>query len=89
MRVAVFGASGYTGLELLRLLLRHPQFELAVVTSEQNAGKPVADAYPSLRGLVDLRFTAAADAVAAAGDAAVAFTALPHAAQQPEEIRLA
>ena len=83
MRVAVFGASGYTGLELLRILARHPRFELAVVTSEQNAGKPVADAYPALRGLVDLRFTAAADAVAAADAAAIAFTALPHAASAP------
>ena len=58
MRVAVFGASGYTGLELLRILLRHPRFELAVVTSEQRAGEPVGDAFPSLRGLLDLRFTA-------------------------------
>mgnify|MGYP006382521947 CR=1 FL=1 len=50
MRVAVFGASGYTGLELLRLLLRHPHFEIALVTSEQRAGEPVGDAFPPLRG---------------------------------------
>ena len=61
MRVAVFGASGYTGLELLRILCRHPQVELAAVTSEQRAGQAVGDAFPSLRGLVDLRFESAAD----------------------------
>ena len=41
MRVAVVGASGYTGLELLRILLRHPSAELAAVTSQQRAGRAV------------------------------------------------
>ena len=84
MRVAVFGASGYTGLELLRILLRHPRFELAVVTSEQRAGEPVGDAFPSLRGLLDLRFTASADAARLAREVDLAFTALPHAASAPD-----
>ena len=83
MQVAVFGASGYTGLELLRILLRHPRFELAVVTSEQRAGEPVGDAFPSLRGQLDLRFTASADAAALAREVDLAFTALPHAASAP------
>jgi N-acetyl-gamma-glutamyl-phosphate reductase len=83
MRVAVFGASGYTGLELLRLLLRHPRFELALVTSEQRAGEPVGDAFPALRGLVDLRFVASADATRLAREVDLAFTALPHAASAP------
>jgi N-acetyl-gamma-glutamyl-phosphate reductase len=83
MRVAVFGASGYTGLELLRILLRHPQFELAVVTSEQRAGDPVGEAFPSLRGQLDLRFTASADAQALAREVDLAFTALPHSASAP------
>jgi len=83
MQVAVFGASGYTGLELLRILLRHPRFELAVVTSEQRAGEAVGDAFPSLRGQLDLRFTASADATALALDVDLAFTALPHAASAP------
>jgi N-acetyl-gamma-glutamyl-phosphate reductase len=83
MRVAVFGASGYTGLELLRILLRHPRFELAVVTSEQRAGEPVGDAFPSLRGQLDLRFTASADAAKLAREVDLAFTALPHAASAP------
>ena len=56
MRVAVLGASGYTGLELLRILARHPDLELAVVTSEQRAGRVVGEAFPALAGLVDLRF---------------------------------
>jgi N-acetyl-gamma-glutamyl-phosphate reductase len=83
MRVAVFGASGYTGLELLRLLLRHPRFELALVTSEQQAGKPVADVYPEFRKRLDLRFTASADATKLAREVELAFTALPHAASAP------
>jgi N-acetyl-gamma-glutamyl-phosphate reductase len=83
MRVAVFGASGYTGLELLRILLRHPRFELAVVTSEQRAGEPVGDAFPSLRGMLDLRFTASAEAAQLAREVDLAFTALPHAASAP------
>ena len=61
MKVAVLGASGYTGLELLRLLLRHPRFEIAVVTSEQRAGQPVGEAFAPLRGQLDLRFESAAE----------------------------
>lgn len=83
MRVAVFGASGYTGLELLRILCRHPQVEIEAVTSEQRSGQAVGDAFPSLRGLVELRFESAADPAAIAARADVALTALPHAASAP------
>jgi len=79
MKVAVLGASGYTGLELLRILLRHPEFEIAAVTSEQRAGHDVADVFPALRGQLDLRFEAV-DPAALAGRVEFAFTALPHAA---------
>jgi N-acetyl-gamma-glutamyl-phosphate reductase len=79
MKVAVVGASGYTGLELLRILLRHPEFEIAAVTSEQRAGREVGDVFPALRGRLDLRFEAALPA-ALAGRVELAFTALPHAA---------
>jgi N-acetyl-gamma-glutamyl-phosphate reductase len=79
MKVAVVGASGYVGLELLRILLRHGAFELAAVTSEQQAGRAVGDSFPSLRGRLDLRFEPA-DAAALAGRVELAFTALPHAA---------
>ncbi len=82
MRVAVIGASGYTGLELLRILLRHPEFEIAVATSEQRAGTRVGDAFPSLRGLIDLSFEPN-DPVSIAKRVDLAFTALPHAASAP------
>ncbi len=82
MKVAVVGASGYTGLELLRILLRHPELEIAVVTSEQRAGRPVGDAFPSLRGQLDLAFEAN-DPAALVGRVELAFTALPHAASAP------
>ncbi len=79
MRVGIVGASGYTGLELLRGVLRHPEFELAAVTSEQRAGSPVGEAFPAFRGLVDLDFESA-DADALAGRVDLAFVALPHGA---------
>lgn len=79
MKVAVVGASGYTGLELLRVLLRHPQLEVVVATSEQRAGRAVGEAFPSLRGRVGLCFEPN-DPAAIAGRVELAFTALPHAA---------
>lgn len=82
MRVAVVGASGYTGLELVRIVLRHPELELAVVTSEQRAGQPAGDCFPALRGLTDLKFEAN-DPEALAGRVDAAFCALPHAASAP------
>ena len=77
LRVAVLGASGYSGLELLRLVLRHPRLELAVATSEQRAGRPVGDAFPSLRGLTNVAFEAL-DADAIPGRADVAMSCLHH-----------
>ena len=82
MRVAVVGASGYTGLELLRILLRHPRVALTAVTSEQRAGRSVGEAFPALAGLSDLRFEAA-DPAALVGRVDLAFTALPHATSAP------
>jgi len=82
MKVAVVGASGYTGLELLRILLRHPRVEIAAITSEQRAGRPVGEAFPALAGLLDLRLEAA-DPVALADRVDLAFTCLPHAASAP------
>jgi len=79
-KVAVFGASGYTGEELVRLLLRHPQAELVAVTSRQYAGKTVAEIFPrtgSHAVAKTLRFTdAAPEKVGEEAD--VAFLALPH-----------
>ncbi|MGE4607892.1 MAG: N-acetyl-gamma-glutamyl-phosphate reductase [Myxococcota bacterium] len=79
MRVAVIGASGYTGLELLRILSRHAQFEVCVATSEQRAGAPVGEVFPSLRDIAKLDFEANdPDSIASRVD--LAFTALPHSA---------
>jgi N-acetyl-gamma-glutamyl-phosphate reductase len=56
IKVGIVGGTGYTGVELLRLLARHPQAQLAAITSRKEAGMPVADMFPNLRGHVDLRF---------------------------------
>lgn len=58
IKVGIIGGTGYTGVELLRLLAVHPQVELRAITSRAEAGKPVTDLFPSLRGHVDLAFTA-------------------------------
>lgn len=55
--VGIVGGTGYTGVELLRLLLRHPQAQVRVLTSRTEVGKPVADMFPSLRGHTDLEFS--------------------------------
>lgn len=57
IKVGIVGGTGYTGVELLRLLAQHPDVELAVITSRAEAGSAVADLFPSLRGRVDLRFS--------------------------------
>ena len=62
LKVGIVGGTGYTGVELLRLLALHPQAELVVITSRGEAGQPVADMFPSLRGYVDQAFTDPAQA---------------------------
>jgi N-acetyl-gamma-glutamyl-phosphate reductase len=57
IKVGIVGGTGYTGVELLRLLAQHPRAELAVITSRTEAGMPVADMFPNLRGRVSLKFT--------------------------------
>lgn len=75
--VAVVGASGYTGAELLRLLLGHPRVRISVVTSEKSAGQPVASVFPHLTSLLSLSFEALApDALSKRAEAV--FLALPH-----------
>jgi N-acetyl-gamma-glutamyl-phosphate reductase len=56
IKVGIVGGTGYTGVELLRLLAQHPGVELAAITSRGEAGKAVADLFPSLRGRVSVRF---------------------------------
>lgn len=74
--VGIVGATGYTGVELLRLLAAHPRVEIAAVTSRADAGTPVADFFPSLRGRVDLNFVGPAIQELAHCD--VVFFATPH-----------
>jgi N-acetyl-gamma-glutamyl-phosphate reductase len=57
IKVGVVGGTGYTGVELLRLLAQHPHVELKVVTSRSDSGMPVAQMFPNLRGYVNLAFT--------------------------------
>ncbi len=77
--VAVVGAAGYTGIEAVRWMLGHPQLSLACATSGADAGKPLADVYPALRGVTDLAFSAP-DATTIAASATVAILAVPHTA---------
>ena len=53
----IVGGTGYTGVELLRLLAAHPSVALTAITSRGQAGTPVADVFPNLRGVVDLAYT--------------------------------
>jgi len=57
IKAGIVGGTGYTGVELLRLLVQHPEVELKAITSRKEAGTPVAAMFPSLRGRVELAFT--------------------------------
>jgi N-acetyl-gamma-glutamyl-phosphate reductase len=57
IKAGIVGGTGYTGVELLRILVRHPQVELSIITSRGEAGKPVAELFPNLRGHTDLAFS--------------------------------
>jgi N-acetyl-gamma-glutamyl-phosphate reductase len=57
LKVGIVGGTGYTGVELLRLLAGHPQVQLQAITSRADAGMPVSQMFPSLRGYVDLSFS--------------------------------
>ena len=54
IKAAIVGGTGYTGVELLRLLAGHPGVEVTAITSRAEAGTPVAELFPSLRGHYDL-----------------------------------
>jgi N-acetyl-gamma-glutamyl-phosphate reductase len=76
IKVGIVGGTGYTGVELLRLLAVHPHVELSAITSRGDAGSLVADMFPNLRGYVDLAFSDPANANLTACD--VVFFATPH-----------
>src|SRR2546427_608953 len=79
-RIAILGGSGYTGLELIKLLLRHPAAEIVAVTSRQEGTPLVAELHPALTGRIKLRCEPFdADALLARG-VQCAFGCLPHGA---------
>jgi N-acetyl-gamma-glutamyl-phosphate reductase len=77
IQVGIYGASGYTGQELMRLLLGHPEAKVVAATSRRFAGQPVSDVYPGLSGRTDLVFTNDSPEVMA-GLADFIFLAVPH-----------
>ena len=62
IKIGIVGGTGYTGVELLRILARHPEAKLTAITSRKETGMPVAEMFPSLRGAVDLKFSDPKDA---------------------------
>jgi N-acetyl-gamma-glutamyl-phosphate reductase len=77
VKVAVVGAAGYVGGELLRLLLQHPEISEVVATSRSQAGRPVAEIHPALGTLTEARFAGLTAGEAARGQDAV-FLSLEH-----------
>lgn len=87
LKVAIIGGSGYTGLELLRLLSQHPEVEIATATSRQYAGRLAGDVFPWLKeSCVGLKFTEPKDLKKIRAD--LAFTCLPHGASQDAVVEL-
>jgi N-acetyl-gamma-glutamyl-phosphate reductase len=76
IKVGIVGGTGYTGVELLRMLAAHPHVQLSAITSRKEDGMPVADMFPSLRGHVSLAFSAPEKARLTECD--VVFFATPH-----------
>jgi N-acetyl-gamma-glutamyl-phosphate reductase len=77
LNVAIVGASGYTGLELIRILHCHPEVAVTCLTSEQSAGKRISDVFPTLKGRCDIVLENL-EPVRVAEKADIIFTALPH-----------
>lgn len=80
IQVGIVGGTGYTGVELLRLLAIHPKVEVKIITSRSEAGRAVADLFPSLRGHYDLVFSAPESQALLACD--IIFFATPHGVAQ-------
>ncbi|WP_297485532.1 N-acetyl-gamma-glutamyl-phosphate reductase [Ferrovum sp.] len=77
IKVGIVGGTGYTGVELLRLVAQHPEMKLSVITSRKEAGQKVADLFPSLRGHVDIAFSDPARATTL-NDCSLVFFATPN-----------
>lgn len=80
IKVGIVGGTGYTGVELLRLLVKHPEVEVSIITSRAEAGIKVQDMFPNLRGHLDLAFTE--PDVEALGECDLVFFATPHGVAQ-------
>jgi N-acetyl-gamma-glutamyl-phosphate reductase len=78
IRAGIFGGSGYGGAELLRILLFHPDVEIALVTANEHAGKRVSDVHRNLQGLTDLEFLRANEDFESTKNLDCVFLALPH-----------
>ncbi|MCW7539924.1 N-acetyl-gamma-glutamyl-phosphate reductase [Aquabacterium sp. A7-Y] len=76
LKIGIVGGTGYTGVELLRILSQHPQAQITAITSRKEAGMPVAEMYPSLRRRIDLAFVTPDEA--RLSDCDVVFFATPH-----------
>lgn len=76
IKVGIIGGTGYTGVELLRLLVGHPYVEIVLITSRSEAGRPVTDLFPSLRGFTDLAFSSPDEGAFSGCD--VVFSATPN-----------
>jgi N-acetyl-gamma-glutamyl-phosphate/LysW-gamma-L-alpha-aminoadipyl-6-phosphate reductase len=81
MKVGIIGGSGYVGGELLRLLLMHPEVEVTMVTSRQQAGEFIFNVHPNLRGLTQLKFVPQ-DMAELQKNCDLVFTATPHGGSQ-------
>ena len=77
IRIAIAGASGYTGVELLRILVQHPRVRITALTAETHANQPISHIFPSLRQFVDLTCLPL-DPARLAAEADFVFLALPH-----------
>ena len=78
IRIGIYGGSGYGGSELLRVLLFHPNAEIAFVTANEQAGKPVSEVHKNLLGLTDLAFRSAPEDGPELNNLDCVFLALPH-----------
>jgi len=78
LRIGIFGGSGYGGSELLRILLFHPNVEVAFVTANEQAGKSVSEVHRNLNGLTKLIFTSAPEDLTTLNNVDCVFLALPH-----------
>lgn len=78
VKVSIIGATGYAGAELLAILHRHPQVEIAHITSESHTGKKISELYPHLNGIYDMTLESLKDIEAIGADSDFVFIALPH-----------